>query len=135
MMQQAEKAETQIKAVIEAWADAVRRHDFSGILAHHEEDIVMFDVPPPLQSRGMEEYKKTWDLSLDTTSRHKRSTPKTLQLLPARMLPSPSQSCGVAPPHPVVLQRKAGSCSGSQSDCATSMATGVSRTSTTLCRR
>jgi uncharacterized protein (TIGR02246 family) len=55
-------AESQIKAVIEAWADAVRRHDLSGILAHHEQDIVMFDVPPPLQSRGMDEYKQTWDL-------------------------------------------------------------------------
>jgi ketosteroid isomerase-like protein len=42
--------------------DAVRRHDISGILAHHEPDIVMFDVPPPLQSKGMDEYKKTWDL-------------------------------------------------------------------------
>jgi ketosteroid isomerase-like protein len=62
MMQQAAKPETQIKALIEAWADAVRRHDVSGILAHHDEDIVMFDVPPPLQSRGMDEYKKTWDL-------------------------------------------------------------------------
>jgi uncharacterized protein (TIGR02246 family) len=60
--QQAETAERQIKALIEAWADAVRRHDLSGILAHHERDIVMFDVPPPLQSRGMDEYKKTWDL-------------------------------------------------------------------------
>ena len=62
MMQQGGTAESQIKAVIEAWADAVRRHDLSGILAHHEQDIVMFDVPPPLQSRGMDEYKKTWDL-------------------------------------------------------------------------
>jgi uncharacterized protein (TIGR02246 family) len=62
MIQQAGTAEGQIKAVIEAWADAVRRHDLSGILAHHEQDIVMFDVPPPLQSRGMDEYKKTWDL-------------------------------------------------------------------------
>jgi ketosteroid isomerase-like protein len=62
MMQQGGKAEKQIKAVIEAWAGAVRRHDLSGILAHHEQDIVMFDVPPPLQSRGMDEYKKTWDL-------------------------------------------------------------------------
>jgi len=51
-----------IKAIIEAWAHAVRRHDLSGIFAHHEQDIVMFDVPPPLQSRGMDEYKKTWDL-------------------------------------------------------------------------
>jgi len=55
-------AEGQIRALIEAWADAVRRHDLSGILAHHDPDIVMFDVPPPLQSRGMDEYKKTWDL-------------------------------------------------------------------------
>ena len=62
MMQQGGTAESRIKAVIEAWADAVRRHDLSGILAHHEQDIVMFDVPPPLQSRGMDDYKKTWDL-------------------------------------------------------------------------
>jgi ketosteroid isomerase-like protein len=62
MMQQAGTAESQIQAAIEAWADAVRRHDFFGILAHHGQDIVMFDLPPPLQSRGMDEYKKTWDL-------------------------------------------------------------------------
>jgi ketosteroid isomerase-like protein len=62
MTQQGETAETHIRALIEAWAEAVRRHDVSGILAHHEQDIVMFDVPPPLQSRGMAEYRKTWDL-------------------------------------------------------------------------
>src|SRR5258708_40259098 len=39
MMRQGGKAESQIKAVIEAWADAVRRRDLSGILAH--------DVRPP----------------------------------------------------------------------------------------
>ncbi len=55
-------AEGQIRAVIEAWADAVRQHDVAGVLAHHGQDIVMFDVPPPLQSRGMDGYKKTWDL-------------------------------------------------------------------------
>jgi ketosteroid isomerase-like protein len=62
MTQQGGNAENRIKAVIEAWADAVRRHDLSGILAHHEQDIVMFDVPLPLQSRGIDAYKKTWDL-------------------------------------------------------------------------
>jgi ketosteroid isomerase-like protein len=56
------KAEGKIRTLIEAWAEAVRRHDLQGILANHELDIVMFDVPPPLQSRGMDEYKKTWDL-------------------------------------------------------------------------
>jgi len=62
MMQQAETAERQIRTLIESWADAVRRHVLPAILAHHEQNIVMFDVPPPLQSRGMDEYKKTWDL-------------------------------------------------------------------------
>ena len=62
MVQRNAKPENEIKAIIEAWADAVRRHDLSGILAHHEQDILMFDVPPPLQSRGIDEYKKTWDL-------------------------------------------------------------------------
>jgi ketosteroid isomerase-like protein len=62
MSQQCGTDERQIRALIEEWADAVRRHDLSDILAHHEWDIVMFDVPPPLQSRGMDEYKKTWDL-------------------------------------------------------------------------
>jgi ketosteroid isomerase-like protein len=61
-MRQADTAERQIRALIETWADAVRRHDIPGILAHHEHDIVMFDLPPPLQSKGMEEYRKTWDL-------------------------------------------------------------------------
>jgi ketosteroid isomerase-like protein len=62
MMQPDQPAERQIRAIVEAWADAVRRHDLPGILAHHDNDIVMFDVPPPLQSRGMDEYRKTWDL-------------------------------------------------------------------------
>src|ERR1700732_2513561 len=60
MSQRAGTAETEIKALIEVWADAVRRHDLPAILAHHDDDIVMFDVPPPLQSRGLAEYKKTW---------------------------------------------------------------------------
>src|ERR1700736_6668252 len=62
MSQRAGTAESEIKALIEVWADAVRRHDLPAILAHHDDDIVMFDVPPPLQSRGLAEYKKTWDL-------------------------------------------------------------------------
>jgi uncharacterized protein (TIGR02246 family) len=70
MMQQDRTAENQIKAIVEAWAEAVRQHDLSGILAHHDKDIVMFDVPPPLQSRGMDAYRKSWDLFFRY---HKRS--------------------------------------------------------------
>ena len=51
-----------IESLLEAWADAVRRHDLPAILAHHERDIVMFDLQPPLQCKGIEAYKQTWDL-------------------------------------------------------------------------
>ena len=54
--------EIRIKALLEAWADAVRRHDVPAILAHHEPDMVMFDLPPPLQCKGIKAYEQTWDL-------------------------------------------------------------------------
>ena len=54
--------EARIKALLESWADAVRRHDLPAILAHHARDIVMFDLPPPLQCKGIEAYQQTWDL-------------------------------------------------------------------------
>lgn len=43
--------ENRIKALLEAWADAVRRHDVPAILAHHEPSVVMFDLPPPSYQR------------------------------------------------------------------------------------
>lgn len=55
----------QIRALVEGWAKAVRAKDMDGVLANHADDIVMFDVPMPLQSRGMEEYRKTWELFFD----------------------------------------------------------------------
>ena len=60
--------EAAIRAVIESWAAAVRRRDLPGILQNHSSDIVMFDVPPPLQSRGIEAYRKTWELFFSWSS-------------------------------------------------------------------
>jgi uncharacterized protein (TIGR02246 family) len=57
--------ETQIRALVESWAEAVRAKDLDGAISHHTNDIVMFDVPMPLQSRGLEEYRKTWELFFD----------------------------------------------------------------------
>jgi ketosteroid isomerase-like protein len=51
-----------VNAMLEGWADAVRRHDLPAILAHHDREMVMFDLPPPLQCRGVEAYARTWDL-------------------------------------------------------------------------
>ena len=47
-----------IRSLIENWASAVRRKDLSGILRNHSSNILMFDVPPPLQSTGIEAYKR-----------------------------------------------------------------------------
>ena len=54
--------EAAIRNLIEQWAQAVRTRNLDGILANHSQDILMFDVPPPLQSKGIEAYKQTWDL-------------------------------------------------------------------------
>lgn len=54
--------ELRIKALLESWAAAVRRHDVAAILAHHERGMVMYDLPPPLQCRGIEAYQDTWGL-------------------------------------------------------------------------
>jgi uncharacterized protein (TIGR02246 family) len=54
--------EAVISELVENWARAVRAKDLDGILANHSTDMLMFDVPPPVQSRGIEAYRKTWDL-------------------------------------------------------------------------
>ena len=54
--------EAAIRKLVEDWAGAVRTKNLNGILANHSPEILMFDVPPPLQSQGIDAYKKTWDL-------------------------------------------------------------------------
>lgn len=56
------KDAAEIHQLIEDWAAAVRRKDIDGILRHHADDILMFDVPPPFCSKGLAEYKQTWAL-------------------------------------------------------------------------
>src|ERR1700744_3273588 len=69
---EAHAEEVLIKALLEDWADAVRRHDLPAILAHHGHDMVMFDLPPPLQCKGIDAYARTWDLFFRY---HKPGTP------------------------------------------------------------
>jgi len=60
--QNSTKDEIAICNLVENWASAVRRKDLSGILRHHSPGMLMFDVPPPVQSKGIEAYEKSWDL-------------------------------------------------------------------------
>lgn len=53
--------EREIKALIERWSKAVREGDLAAIRADHDSEILMFDVPPPFLSRGLDDYMATWD--------------------------------------------------------------------------
>jgi uncharacterized protein (TIGR02246 family) len=56
-----EKDQQEIRQLIADWSAAVRRKDYAGILKNHSRDILMFDVPPPFQSQGIDAYRRTWE--------------------------------------------------------------------------
>jgi ketosteroid isomerase-like protein len=53
--------EMDIQGLVERWAKAVREENRPGIRADHDSDMLMFDVPPPLLSRGLDAYMATWE--------------------------------------------------------------------------
>jgi ketosteroid isomerase-like protein len=53
--------EAQIRTLIERWAKAVREENRAAIQTDHDSDILMFDVPPPFLSRGLDAYMLTWE--------------------------------------------------------------------------
>jgi ketosteroid isomerase-like protein len=57
-----------------------------GVLASHADDIVMFDVPMPLQFKGMKKYKKTWELFFD----HSPGGPGSFDVTELRVVASES---------------------------------------------
>ena len=52
--------EEAVRALFDDWAQAVRDENLEGIRADHDPNMLMFDVPPPFVSRGIEEYMATW---------------------------------------------------------------------------
>ena len=54
--------EALVRALLEAWARAIREANLEGVLAYHAADVVMFDVPAPLQVRGIDAYRRQWEL-------------------------------------------------------------------------
>ena len=53
--------EAAIRELITRWAEAVHTGDLDAVLAEHDPDIVMFDVPPPYNGlRGIEQYRDSW---------------------------------------------------------------------------
>ena len=53
--------EEEVRARVMSWADAVRARDFDKLMDHYSDDIVVFDVPPPMRKTGKEGYRKNWE--------------------------------------------------------------------------
>lgn len=52
--------EAELRALIAAWEQAVRAGDLEGVLARHADDVVMFDVAPPLRRSGIAACRAAW---------------------------------------------------------------------------
>ncbi|MBP0661999.1 nuclear transport factor 2 family protein, partial [Mycobacterium tuberculosis] len=51
---------SQLRSLIEAWAEAVRAKDIDAVMRHYAPDVVVFDVMPPLVVKGAEAYRRNW---------------------------------------------------------------------------
>ncbi len=56
-----------IRELIEQWCAAVRRKDYDGVLKPHSVNMLMFDVPGPFQSEGLEALAGITDQALDAS--------------------------------------------------------------------
>jgi len=52
--------ESQIRQRLESWTEALRSKDIDGLMSHYAEDILVFDIAPPLQYEGATAYRKNW---------------------------------------------------------------------------
>ena len=53
--------ETQIREIINNWAKATREGNNHTVLSNHTTNVLIFDVLAPLQYKGAEAYRKSWD--------------------------------------------------------------------------
>ena len=51
--------EARIRALIDAWAEAVRAKDVDAVMSHFAADVVTFDLAPPLQSTGADALRQS----------------------------------------------------------------------------
>ena len=57
-------AKTEIEQLIQAWAGAVRAKQIEGVVAHHADDMVMFDDSPRLRlTLGLRREDGRWQIA------------------------------------------------------------------------
>ncbi|MEP6945298.1 MAG: SgcJ/EcaC family oxidoreductase [Acidobacteriota bacterium] len=57
----AKKRENEIRELMDKWAAAVAAKNVDAILENYDENVVVFDVPPPMKLAGRDEYRRDWD--------------------------------------------------------------------------
>jgi PhnB protein len=60
-----QSSEAQVRSVIDAWAKAMRAKDAAGVVARWADDLVQFDLAPPLRTvgndpSGLKDWFATW---------------------------------------------------------------------------
>jgi ketosteroid isomerase-like protein len=50
-----------VRQVFDRWLSAVRACSLDGVAANHADDVLMFDVADPPQTKGLSAYRATWE--------------------------------------------------------------------------
>ncbi|HSC34771.1 MAG TPA: SgcJ/EcaC family oxidoreductase [Thermodesulfobacteriota bacterium] len=53
--------EAWIRELMNTWVKAVRAKDIEGVMSCYVPDILLFDLAPPLEYRGVDAYRKNWE--------------------------------------------------------------------------
>lgn len=56
--------EAEIRQLIDDWIEAFRAKDVERIMSFYAQDVVAYDIVPPLQCKGAAEYRKDWEAML-----------------------------------------------------------------------
>jgi uncharacterized protein (TIGR02246 family) len=55
------ETEIEIRQIVGEWAAAVRAKDADALVKNYADDSVVFDLMPPLQSKGVENYRRNFE--------------------------------------------------------------------------
>jgi ketosteroid isomerase-like protein len=59
-------ATQEIQALLDRWVAAVRHLDVEAATQDHANHLVMFDVPEPIQRKGLDEYRDSWRIYFES---------------------------------------------------------------------
>jgi ketosteroid isomerase-like protein len=60
-MQTSTAVEQTVRQILARWAEMTRTGKQDQVLANHADDVLIYDVLPPMQYEGAEAYRRSWD--------------------------------------------------------------------------